>query len=63
MQNPLKDEFFIPFVIDNMIKTDNAQVKVLETNEKWYGVTYKEDKDLVVDARKKKFEQGCYDGI
>ena len=63
MQNPLKDEFFIPFVIDNMIKTDNAQVKVLETNEKWYGVTYKEDKDLVVDAMKKKFAEGCYEGI
>ncbi|MBR5155639.1 MAG: nucleotidyltransferase [Clostridia bacterium] len=60
MQNPLKDEFFIPFVIDNMIKTENARVKVLKTNEKWYGVTYKEDKALVVDAMKEKIAKGCY---
>lgn len=63
MTNPLKDEFYIPFVIDNMIKNENAAVKVLETAEKWYGVTYKEDKQLVVDAMKKLIDGGFYDGI
>ena len=63
MQNPLKDEFFIPFVVDNMIKNSNAQVKVLETDEKWYGVTYKEDKEMVVEAMKKLIAGGCYDEL
>ncbi len=63
MKNPLKDEFFIPFVIDNMIKTDGYKVKVLKTNEKWYGVTYKEDKDMVVEAMKEKAERGCYSDL
>ena len=60
MKNPLKDEFYIPTVVDNMIQRENAIVKVLETSEKWYGVTYKEDKDMVVAAMKKLYEQGIY---
>ena len=63
ISNPLKEEFYIPFVIDNMIKTKGEKVRVLETDEKWYGVTYKEDKDTVVDAMKKFVEDGYYDGI
>ena len=43
LQNPLKDEFYIPFVIDDMIHAGEARVKVLPTDEQWYGVTYKED--------------------
>ncbi len=63
MQNPLKDEFYIPLVIDNMIKKDNAKIKVLTTDEKWYGVTYREDKEVVVNAMRKLFSMGLYDGI
>lgn len=63
MANPLKDEFFIPYVIDNMIHRNGATVKVLKTSEKWYGVTYKDDKQLVVDAMKKLIDGGYYDGI
>jgi UTP-glucose-1-phosphate uridylyltransferase len=63
MTNPLKDEFYIPYVIDNAIKYDGAEVEVLETGEKWYGVTYKEDKDLVVAAMKEKIEGGCYNEL
>lgn len=63
MQNPLKDEFFIPLVIDKMIKEDNEKIKVLTTDEKWYGVTYREDKEAVVAAVKKLFAEGLYDGI
>lgn len=63
LKNPLKDEFYIPFVVDNMIRTKGEIVKVLETSDKWYGVTYKEDKDTVVEAMKKFVEDGLYDGI
>ena len=63
LSNPLKEEFYIPFVVDNMIKHKGEKVRVLETDEKWYGVTYKEDKDTVVDAMKKFVEDGYYNGI
>ncbi len=63
MQNPLKDEFFIPFVVDNKIKTEGAKVRVLETDEKWYGVTYRDDKDMVVEAMKEKIKDGCYNEL
>ena len=63
MENPMKQEFYIPTVVDNMIKKQNAKVNVLETDEKWYGVTYKEDKKIVVDAMKRLIEGGYYDGI
>lgn len=63
MQNPLKDEFFLPSVVDYMIKNEGEKVKVLTTDEKWYGVTYKEDKNSVVQALKTLSEEGYYDGI
>lgn len=63
MKNPLKDEFYIPYVIDNMIQKDGTAVKVLETSEKWYGITYKDDKQVFVDAMKKLIDGGYYDGI
>ena len=63
LSNPMKDEFYIPFVIDRLIKENGEKVKVLTTNEKWYGVTYREDKDSVVSAIKKLFAEGIYDGI
>lgn len=63
LQNPMKDEFYIPFVIDRAIKENGEKVKVLTTDEKWYGVTYREDKESVVNAVKKLFAEGLYDGI
>ncbi len=63
MENPLKQEFYIPFVVDNMIKKNGTNVKVLETDEKWYGVTYKEDKEVVVNAMKKMIAGGYYIGL
>ena len=63
LENPLKQEFYIPFVIDNMIRTKGEKVRVLETDEKWYGVTYKEDKDTVIEAMQKFVKDGYYDGI
>ena len=63
LSNPLKEEFFLPFVVDDLIKKHNKKVGALVSDEKWYGVTYKEDKDTVVDAMKKFVEDGYYDGI
>ena len=58
--NMLKCEYFLPFVVDDLLKEGKISVKVMDTTEKWYGVTYKEDKQLVVDAIKKKIEDGIY---
>ena len=47
-----KEEFYLPTAIDELIKEDKVKVKVLKTNEQWYGVTYKEDKESVRDSLK-----------
>jgi len=48
--NPLKCEYFLPFVVDALLKEGKATVQVLPTPDKWYGMTYKEDRDMVVQA-------------
>ncbi|MBQ7118123.1 MAG: nucleotidyltransferase [Clostridia bacterium] len=58
--NPLKCEYYIPFLVDELVKEGKAKVTALTTPEKWYGVTYKEDKKSVTDALKEKAEQGIY---
>ncbi|MDD6920346.1 MAG: sugar phosphate nucleotidyltransferase [Eubacteriales bacterium] len=58
--NILKDEYLIPRVTDEVIKEGNASCKVLVSKDKWYGVTYKEDKDSVVEALAKMKENGKY---
>ena len=61
--NELKSEFFLPFVVDDMIKSGKTDVTVLNTDERWYGVTYKEDTDSVKAAVRKKIEEGLYNGL
>lgn len=58
--NMLKCEYFLPFVVDELLKEGKVSVKVLDTTEKWYGVTYKEDKPVVVEALRNKVAQGVY---
>ena len=58
--NMLKCEYFLPFVVDDLLKEGKATVKVLATTEKWYGVTYKEDKEIVVAALREKLDKGIY---
>lgn len=48
--NPLKCEFFLPFVVDELMVEKKAVVRVLKSEDRWYGVTYKEDKETVVQA-------------
>jgi UTP-glucose-1-phosphate uridylyltransferase len=58
--NILKAEYFLPTVVDELIKAHKALVKVLPCSEKWYGVTYKEDKDTIVAAIKNMVDLGIY---
>ena len=58
--NPLKCEYFLPFVVDELLKEKKATVKVLKSMDKWYGVTYKEDKPVVVQAIQKLKDEGLY---
>lgn len=58
--NPIKCEYFLPDVVGELLKEDKATVKVLQSKDRWYGVTYKEDKPVVVEAIKKLKEQGVY---
>ena len=51
-----KCEFLIPDVVYKNILNGNISVNVLDTNSKWYGVTYKEDKDFVLKAIKEMIE-------
>lgn len=56
----LKKEFFIPLVIDNIIKNKQANIEVLQCNSKWLGVTYKNDKPFIVKEIKQLKENGLY---
>lgn len=56
----LKAEYALPTIIDNCIKEKKARVKVLKTDDKWFGVTYKEDKQAVVDAVRELIRSGMY---
>ncbi|MCR4650080.1 MAG: nucleotidyltransferase [Lachnospiraceae bacterium] len=58
--NPLKAECFIPIEVDNLLKADKATVRVLSSKDKWFGVTYKEDKPFVVASIKALKEAGVY---
>lgn len=58
--NPMKCEYFLPFVVDELLGENKATVKVLKSMDKWYGVTYKEDKPVVVAAIQSLKDQGLY---
>ncbi len=58
--NPLKCEYFLPSVVDMLLKENLARVKVLKSTDKWYGVTYKEDKPTVVNAIAQMTKDGQY---
>ena len=56
----LKSEFFLPGVVDSLIKSGEKKAKVLVAEDKWYGVTYKEDLEAVVSAIKALCDAGKY---
>ena len=55
-----KKEFYIPSVVDTMINSMGYNFKIVDTNEKWYGITYKEDLPLIQNAIKKMTGDGLY---
>lgn len=59
-KNPLKCEYFLPFVVDELLKEGKATVQVLKSADRWYGVTYREDKPQVMAAIRALKEQGLY---
>lgn len=59
-ESDLKAEYLLPEVVDNLIKSGKAQVHVRKTNDKWFGVTYKEDKETVVESFKELVRRGVY---
>ncbi len=59
-KNPLKSEYFLPSVVSSLLADDKATVQVLHSNDKWYGVTYKEDKATVVAAIAALKQRGIY---
>ena len=61
--NVPKSEYFLPFQIDELIKKGEKQVEVLVAEDKWYGMTYKEDKPVVKAAISEMTKNGQYDGI
>ena len=59
-KNPLKCEYFLPTVVNELLDENKATVEVLKSMDKWYGVTYKEDKAFVMDAIQKLKDDGLY---
>ncbi|MBQ3393736.1 MAG: nucleotidyltransferase [Oscillospiraceae bacterium] len=58
--NPLKGEYYLPSVVSSLIESEKASVKVLHSADRWYGVTYKEDKPLVKASLEKLHRNGSY---
>jgi hypothetical protein len=58
--NPLKSEFYLPFLVRDLLMEKKCTVDVLETKDKWFGVTYKEDKPDVVRSVKALVDDGVY---
>lgn len=59
-EDPLKGEYFLPGVVTQLLEKGKARVKVLRSHDKWYGVTYQEDKPAVMAALADKTAQGLY---
>lgn len=56
----LKAEYLLPIYIDELLHKGKVSVKVLDSHDKWFGVTYKEDKESVMVAFKKLIADGVY---
>ena len=58
--NEMKAEYLLPIFIDSLLKQGKVDVKVLPTHDRWFGVTYQEDKRVVVESFAKLIEAGVY---
>ena len=59
-ENPLKAEYLLPIYIGQLLRQEQVTVQVLETGEKWFGVTYREDKPAVVESFRQLIDRGVY---
>ena len=59
-EGDLKSEYLLPNIVDKLLKEERANVKVLETQDRWFGVTYKEDKEIVQKAFAELIQNGIY---
>lgn len=60
MNDPMKNEYYLPTVADTLVHSGKAQVTVLESQEKWYGITYPQDRPMVVSALEEMTGSGHY---
>lgn len=60
MENPLKSEYYIPTVVQDLIDDGSAKVEVIQSDETWLGVTYPEDKPMVIEGLKALIDRGVY---
>ena len=58
--NPLKAEYLIPIFIGQLLEKGQMAVKVLKTNDTWYGMTYREDVEAVRESFRKMLAEGVY---
>ena len=56
----IKAEYLLPTIVDQLIQCGQADVTVLPTHDKWFGVTYKEDKDFVIRSFQELIKAGVY---
>ncbi|MBR5232391.1 MAG: nucleotidyltransferase [Clostridia bacterium] len=61
LKNPLKDEFLLPIYIDELLQKNQVSVQVLKTPDQWFGVTYKEDREAVMNSIRELVEKGVYE--
>ncbi len=62
-ENPLGGEFFLPSVVQNLMQEGKAKVRVLQSLDQWYGVTYREDKKSVIDGISQMTASGLYPNV
>lgn len=60
MQDPLTDEYLLPVIVDGLLRDGLARVAVLPTEDSWFGITYKEDTPVVIEAFKELYKQNIY---
>lgn len=59
-ENPEKGEYLLPYMVESLLQENKATVKILKSKDRWYGVTYKEDKEGVVNALQSLKDKGLY---
>ena len=59
-ENPMKGEIYLPSMLNDELQNNRASMQVLYSGDKWYGVTYREDREIVVNALAEMKQQGIY---